>query len=65
MYSITKTPPTPPINIKLAQDSNIPPNSPPPFKPSSDSPNSYYLEMLDIMYKKFNYSSFLYIKFSK
>jgi len=50
MYSITKTPP---INIKLSQSSTIPPNSPPPFKPSSSSPNSYYLEMLDIMYNKF------------
>lgn len=50
MISIIKTKP---INIYSAQDLNVPPNNTPPFNPSKNSPNSYYLEMLDIMYKKF------------
>ena len=50
MISITKTKP---ININFAQDTDIPPNQRPPLNPPSISPNSYYLEMLDILYKKF------------
>ena len=51
MLSVNKTNP---INIYTTTESNIPPNKIPPFMPPKMSPNTYYLEMLDIMYKNYN-----------
>lgn len=50
MITITKTKP---VDIVYSQDNSTPPNKKPPFNPPSMSPNTYYLEMLDILYKNF------------